>query len=134
MTADTILTKFRDLSKLTDSQFSDTDMTDKAEPYAIETYNDIMDTDYTITSHTTGSDRVNEAVAYICAEFAFRRLFFKRAWSEKNTADEYMQSALRLMNYVDPSKVAYDEHSARFYPRYDKRGKPCFTIRFSEND
>lgn len=132
MTAETILTKFRDITRLTTSQFSDEDVTDKAEPYALSVYNKIMDASETITDHTTGDDLVDETITYFCAEFAFRRLYFKRAWNDKNTSDEFMQLGLQLINYVDPSKVAYDEHSGRYYSRYNKKGKPLFSLGIGE--
>ena len=55
MAADTILTRFRDLSSIASGTISDSDFTDKMEALALQMYNEIMDTSLTITSHSTGN-------------------------------------------------------------------------------
>ena len=83
-----------------------------------------MDTTETITTHTTGDALYDEAIAYICAFHAYKTLYAKRTLGAEFQYDRFLQDAFLLMNLMDPSKIAYDEHSRRYYPRYEKRGKP----------
>jgi hypothetical protein len=124
MTADTILTAFRSISDLTTTQYPDADVEDKAEPYALAQYNEIMGTAYTITSHTTGSGvNVDRALAYWCASFAYQDKFPRvvgfgggARWSE------FEQTALSIMQKIEPTKVGFSTGSLMFYVIGKNRG------------
>ena len=65
MAADTILTRFRDLSSIASGTISDSDFTDKKEALALQMYNEIMDTSETISTNTTGTYLTDEAISHL---------------------------------------------------------------------
>lgn len=127
MAADTILTAFRSISDLTTDDFTDSDVTDKAEPYALDQYNDIMDTSYTITTHTTGEGyNVDRALAFWCASFAYQNLYPHMTEDRKRSWIHYEQIALNIMQKIEPSKVGYSVKSNMYYAIREKRGNAQF--------
>lgn len=126
MAGDTILTRFRSITTLPVGTYPDLSVTDKAEPFAILYFNNVMDLSETITTHTTGDVFVDEIITNICAYFAFDDLYHKRGSGSggRKQAMEYMQKALFLMQALDPSRITKSTTLEEYYPRYDRKGAP----------
>ena len=127
MAVDTILTRFRSITSLTTGLYPDASVTDKAEPFAILYFNNIMDRSDSITTHTTGDVFIDEMLANLCGYFAFDDLYFKRGsggGGGRKQAEEYRQKALMLMQALDPSRITKSTTLQEYYPRYSRKGSP----------
>ena len=127
MAADTILTRFRDLSSIASGTISDSDFTDKMEALAVEMYNEIMDTSVTVSTHTTGTLLTDESLAHLATALAYQKIHRNKMW--KNTGmlewHRFMQGAYEVMHMQDPTKVEFLEARDLYIPRgTDVRSKP----------
>lgn len=127
MAAETILTAFRTISGLTTTQFADLDVTDKAENYALDFYNEVMGTAETITDHTTSDYMVDRALAFLCASYAYSNLFPRMAGPRGMTYWDLEQVALSIMQKIEPSKVGFSTSSRDYYVLRNNRGNARFT-------
>ena len=127
MAADTILTRFRDLSSIASGTVSDSDFTDKSEALALEMYNEIMDTSETISTHTTGTLLTDEAIAQISTAMVYQKLFRTKMFKDTGMLEwhRFMQGAYEVMHMQDPTKVEYVTERDLYIPRgTDVRNKP----------
>ena len=123
MAAETILTAFRNITDLTITDYSDADVTDKAEAYAITTYNHIMDESETITSHTTGDSTIDRAIAFLCASYVYQDLRPRRAGNDRYDYVRMEQIALGIMAKIKPWKISYSTQTMMYYGTRTRRGE-----------
>ena len=127
MAADTILTRFRDLSSIASGTISDSDFTDKMEALALQMYNEIMDTSLTITSHTTGTYLTDEAITHLATALAYQKVHRTKMFKDSGMLEwhRFMQGAYEVMHMQDPTKVEYVTERDLYIPRgTDVRNKP----------
>lgn len=124
MAVATILTRFRDISDITTTQFDDTTVEDQVYPVALSRYNHIMDTSETITSDTTGDELKDEILANLCASYCWRKLYKKAAFQDKKRYKVFDQDAYAYMQEIDPSKFGINTDTLDLFPLYKNRGKP----------
>ena len=127
MAADTILTRFRDLSSIASGTISDSDFTDKMEALAVEMYNEIMDTSVTVSTHTTGTLLTDESLAHLATALAYQKIHRNKMWKDTGMLEwhRFMQGAYEVMHMQDPTKVEYVEGRDLYIPRgTDVRSKP----------
>jgi len=122
MAADTILTRFRDLSSIASGTVSDSDFTDKSEALAVEMYNEIMDTSVTVSTHTTGTLLTDEAIAQLSTAMVYQKLFRTKMFKDTGMLEwhRYMQGAYEVMHMQDPTKVEYIEGRDLYIPKPTK--------------
>ena len=127
MAADTILTRFRDLSSIASGTISDSDFTDKMEALAVEMYNEIMDTSVTVSTHTTGTLLTYESLAHLATALAYQKIHRNKMWKDTGMLEwhRFMQGAYEVMHMQDPTKVEYVKERDLYIPRgTDVRNKP----------
>ena len=127
MAADTILTRFRDLSSIASGTISDSDFTDKMEALAVEMYNEIMDTSVTVSTHTTGTLLTDESLAHLATALAYQKIHRNKMWKDTGMLEwhRFMQGAYEVMHMQDPTKVEYVKERDLYIPRgTDVRNKP----------
>jgi|TARA_R100000742_G_C4238352_1_gene58537 hypothetical protein len=127
MAADTVLTRFRDLSSIASGTISDSDFTDKMEALAVEMYNEIMDTTVTVSTHTTGTLLTDESLAHLATAFAYQKIHRNKMWKDTGMLEwhRFMQGAYEVMHIQDPTKVEYIKERDLYIPRgTDVRNKP----------
>ena len=122
MAADTILTRFRDLSSIASGTISDSDFTDKMEALALQMYNEIMDTSLTITSHTTGTYLTDEAITHLATALAYQKVHRTKMFKDSGMLEwhRFMQGAYEVMHMQDPTKVEYIEGRDLYIPKPTK--------------
>ena len=128
MTAATILTSFRAISGLTTVQFADASVSDQAEPYAEDFYNEIMGASETIASHTTDDYMIDRALAFICVSYAYQDLYPKLVGPNGKSWWEMEQIALSVMQKIEPSKVGFSTSSRDYYVLRKNRGNARFSV------
>ena len=122
MAADTVLTRFRDLSSIASGTISDSDFTDKMEALAVEMYNEIMDTTVTVSTHLT-----DEAISHLATALAYQKIHRTKMWKDTGMLEwhRFMQGAYEVMHMQDPTKVEYIKERDLYIPRgTDVRNKP----------
>ena len=127
MAADTILTRFRDLSSIASGTISDSDFTDKMEALALQMYNEIMDTSETISTHTTGTLLTDEAISHLATALAYQKTHRTKMFKDTGMLEwhRFMQGAYEVMHMQDPTKVEYVKERDLYIPRgTDVRNKP----------
>ena len=127
MAADTILTRFRDLSSIASGTISDSDFTDKMEALALQMYNEIMDTSETISTHTTGTLITDEAISHLATALAYQKIHRTKMFKDTGMLEwhRFMQGAYEVMHMQDPTKVEYVKERDLYIPRgTDVRNKP----------
>jgi hypothetical protein len=127
MAADTVLTRFRDLSSIASGTISDSDFTDKMEALAVEMYNEIMDTTVTVSTHTTGTLLTDESLAHLATALAYQKIHRNKMWKDTGMLEwhRFMQGAYEVMHIQDPTKVEYIKERDLYIPRgTDVRNKP----------
>ena len=127
MAADTILTRFRDLSSIASGTISDSDFTDKMEALALQMYNEIMDTSETISTHTTGTLLTDEAISHLATALAYQKTHRTKMFKDTGMLEwhRFMQGAYEVMHMQDPTKVEYITERDLYIPRgTDVRNKP----------
>jgi len=127
MAADTILTRFRDLSSIASGTISDSDFTDKMEALALQMYNEIMDTSETISTHTTGTLITDEAISHLATALAYQKTHRTKMFKDTGMLEwhRFMQCAYEVMHMQDPTKVEYITERDLYIPRgTDVRNKP----------
>ena len=127
MAADTILTRFRDLSSIASGTISDSDFTDKMEALAVEMYNEIMDTSVTVSTHTTGTLLTDESLAHLATALAYQKIHRNKMWKDTGMLEwnRFMQGSYEVMHMQDPTKVEYVKERDLYIPRgTDVRNKP----------
>ena len=127
MAADTILTRFRDLSSIASGTISDSDFTDKMEALALQMYNEIMDTSETISTHTTGTLITDEAISHLATALAYQKIHRTKMFKDTGMLEwhRFMQGAYEVMHMQDPTKVEYITERDLYIPRgTDVRNKP----------
>ena len=127
MAADTILTRFRDLSSIASGTISDSDFTDKMEALALQMYNEIMDTSLTITSHTTGTYLTDEAITHLATALAYQKVHRTKMFKDTGMLEwhRFMQGEYEVMHMQDTTKVEYVTERDLNIPRgTDVRNKP----------
>ena len=127
MAADTILTRFRDLSSIASGTISDSDFTDKMEALALQMYNEIMDTSETISTHTTGTLLTDEAISHLATALAYQKTHRTKMFKDTGMLEwhRFMQGAYEVMHMQDPTKVEYIKERDLYIPRgTDVRNKP----------
>ena len=127
MAADTILTRFRDLSSIASGTISDSDFTDKMEALALQMYNEIMDTSETISTHTTGTLITDEAISHLATALAYQKTHRTKMFKDTGMLEwhRFMQGAYEVMHMQDPTKVEYITERDLYIPRgTDVRNKP----------
>ena len=127
MAADTVLTRFRDLSSIASGTISDSDFTDKMEALAVEMYNEIMDTTVTVSTHTTGTLLTDESLAHLATALAYQKIHRNKMWKDTGMLEwhRFMQGAYEVMHMQDPTKVEYIKERDLYIPRgTDVRSKP----------
>ena len=127
MAADTVLTRFRDLSSIASGTISDSDFTDKMEALAVEMYNEIMDTTVTVSTHTTGTLLTDESLAHLATALAYQKIHRNKMWKDTGMLEwhRFMQGAYEVMHMQDPTKVEYIKERDLYIPRgTDVRNKP----------
>jgi hypothetical protein len=119
MAADTILTRFRDLSSIASGTVSDSDFTDKSEALAVEMYNEIMDTSVTVSTHTTGTLLTDEAIAQLSTAMVYQKLFRTKMFKDTGMLEwhRYMQGAYEVMHMQDPTKIEYVSERDLYIPK-----------------
>jgi len=138
MAADTVLTRFRDLSSIASGTISDSDFTDKMEALAVEMYNEIMDTSETISTHTTGTYLTDEAISHLATALAYQKIHRTKMWKDTGMLEwhRFMQGGYEVMHMQDPTKVEYIEGRDLYIPKPTKvTNKPYMhTISRNSND
>ena len=127
MAADTILTRFRDLSSIASGTISDSDFTDKMEALSLQMYNEIMDTAETISTHTTGTYLTDEAISHLATALAYQKTHRTKMFKDTGMLEwhRFMQGAYEVMHMQDPTKVEYIKERDLYIPRgTDVRNKP----------
>ena len=127
MAADTILTRFRDLSSIASGTISDSDFTDKMEALSLQIYNEIMDTSETISTHTTGTLLTDEAISHLATALAYQKTHRTKMFKDTGMLEwhRFMQGAYEVMHMQDPTKVEYIKERDLYIPRgTDVRNKP----------
>jgi hypothetical protein len=127
MAADTILTRFRDLSSIASGTISDSDFTDKMEALSLQMYNEIMDTSETISTHTTGTLLTDEAISHLATALAYQKTHRTKMFKDTGMLEwhRFMQGAYEVMHMQDPTKVEYITERDLYIPRgTDVRNKP----------
>ena len=127
MAADTILTRFRDLSSIASGTISDSDFTDKMEALALQMYNEIMDTSETISTHTTGTLLTDEAISHLATALAYQKTHRTKMFKDTGMLEwhRFMQGGYEIMHMQDPTKVEFLESRDLYIPRgTDVRSKP----------
>ena len=127
MAADTILTRFRDLSSIASGTISDSDFTDKMEALSLQIYNEIMDTSETISTHTTGTLLTDEAISHLATALAYQKTHRTKMFKDTGMLEwhRFMQGAYEVMHMQDPTKVEYVKERDLYIPRgTDVRNKP----------
>lgn len=119
MTADTILTRFRDITGLVAGDYADADVTDKAEAYGEALAEEILDETITITTHDTGDVILNEIISWLCAAYAYSTKFRSKVYEggEMLMWEWFEQQALRLMYDRNPVKLEYIKSRGVFITR-----------------
>jgi len=111
MAADTILTRFRDLSNIGASTISNSDYEDKYQTLGLDLYNEIMDESLTITSNTTGTYLKDEAIAHLSVALAYQKIHRSKMYKDTGMLEwmRFMQSGYELMYIINPTKIDYRE-------------------------
>ena len=119
MAADTILTRFRDLSSIAAGTISNADYETKYMALALELYNEIMDESLTISTNTTGTYLKDEAIAHLSVALAYQKIHRTKMYKDTGMLEwmRYMQSGYEMMYIINPTKVDYRE------------GRDIYTIR-----
>jgi hypothetical protein len=111
MAADTILTRFRDLSNIGASTISNSDYETKYMALALEMYNEIMDESLTISTNTTGTYLKDEAISHISVALAYQKIHRSKMYKDTGMLEwmRFMQSGYELMYIINPTKIDYRE-------------------------
>ena len=127
MAADTILTRFRDLSSIAAGTISNSDVEDKHIALGLEMYNEIMDTSETISTNTTGTYLTDEAISNIATGLAYQKIHRTKMYKDTGMLEwqRFMQGGYEVMHMQDPTKVEYIEARDIYIPRgTDVSNKP----------
>ena len=127
MAADTILTRFRDLSSIASGTISDSDFEDKYMTLALQMYNEIMDTSETISTNTTGTYLTDEAISHLATALAYQKIHRTKMFKDSGMLEwhRFMQGGYEIMHMQDPTKVEYISDRDIYIPRgTDVRSKP----------
>jgi hypothetical protein len=115
----TILSRFREISGITTTEFSDGGMTNYAEPVALAFFNEVMDEALTISAHSTSDAFADEVLSWLCAAFGYQELY--RSKMHKDTGllewEWFEQQALKLMYARNPTKVEFNSNNALYIVR-----------------
>jgi hypothetical protein len=115
----TILTRFREISSVPETDFSNGSITNYAEPVELAFYNEVMDETLAITTHSTGDDLVDEILSWLVAGFVYAELY--RSKMHKSTGllewEWFEQQALKLMYARNPTKVEFNSNNAIYIIR-----------------
>lgn len=131
MAASDIKDRFRNISGLSTSQFSDSEVTDDAEPVALKRYNHIMNDTQEISDHTTGDALIDEILACFVASYAFRDLFRKRVINDATRYKLFDQDAYAYMLEINKDNIGYNPETDMYYPNTKRRGNPHYTSEVS---
>lgn len=114
-----ILSRFREISNLDTTEFSDGTVTTFAEPIALAYFNEVMDESLTITTHSTGDDFADEILSWLVTVFAFQELYRTRMHKDSGMLEwEWIeQQAFRLMYARNPTKVEFNSANGIYIVR-----------------
>lgn len=134
MASETILTAFRTISGLTTAQFADADVTDKAEPFALDYYEKVMGVDYTITDHSTGEGTmIDKIFAILCAVYAYQNKYPRDMKTNRGMSHwDLEQVALSLMQKIEPRKIGHSARTNSYYVIGKNRGNALYTASTGE--
>ena len=115
----TILKRFREISSLTSTEFTDGSVTNYAEPIALAYFNEIMDEILTISTHSTGDNLADEILSWLVASFAYQETYRQKYHKDTGLLEwEWLeQQAMKLMYARNPTKIEYNSNNGIYIVR-----------------
>lgn len=129
---DDILTRIRAITELTATEYSDIEVKGKAIPWALAFFNSVMDEEETVTDYATDSEdeEVDEILSWLGAAYAYKAKYPMKFFEDSTIPvwEKYMQHALELMMFRNPSKIIYEKYTDKYVPASGMTMTTCYSI------